>query len=119
MRTNGAHDGGVQQHLAPARLQHRALQRRDQVAHVEVDDVLQLVARAVQEARRARKLAAGRVLLHLRSGMGMSVGRGPHVTVTLGMTNQASLEGLADNLKPLMRRFVRLLHCAWQAVYIS
>ena len=60
-----AHDGGVQEHFSAAGLQGGALQGRDQVAHVEVDNVLQLVRRAVEQAVGARKLAACGVLLHL------------------------------------------------------
>ncbi len=65
--TDAAHDSGVDEHFLAARLQRAALQRRDQVADVEVDDVVQLVRRAVQQRRRTRKLAARGVILHLQS----------------------------------------------------
>ena len=69
-RTDCAHDGGVEEHFAAAGLQGGALQGRDQVAHVEVDHILQLVRRAVKQAVGARELAACGVLLHLHAWMG-------------------------------------------------
>ncbi len=65
-RTNGAAKGAVQQRLLAAGLQRGAAQRLDDIAHVVVDHVLQLVGRAVQGAARRAELAARRVLLHLR-----------------------------------------------------
>lgn len=63
--TDGAHGSAVQQALAAARLQRRALEARDGVAHVEVDDGLQLVGGATQLARGGGQLAARRVVLDL------------------------------------------------------
>lgn len=38
-----AHDGGIQQHFPPAWLQDTSLQRCDDITHMEVDHVFQLV----------------------------------------------------------------------------
>ena len=62
----GAHQGRVDDHLLPPRLQRRSLQRRDRVSHMEVDHVFQLVGRPVEQPRRACEFAAGRVVLHLQ-----------------------------------------------------
>ena len=50
MLTYAAHDGRVEQDFAAARLQGCPLQRGDDVTHMEVDHILQLVGRAVQQA---------------------------------------------------------------------
>lgn len=69
MHTDSPHDGGIQQHFSATRLQHSALQRGDQVAHMEVHNVLQLVSCAIQEAGHACKLATRGVLLNLRQAL--------------------------------------------------
>ena len=47
MRTDCAHDSCIQQHFSAARLEHSALQGGDQVAHMEIHNILQLVGGAV------------------------------------------------------------------------
>ena len=83
LRTEGAHDGAVDDGLLTARLHRRSLQRRHDVADVELDDVLQLVVRAVEGAADARKLAASRVLLDLQR-CGMQLGGQGHRHVVSG-----------------------------------
>lgn len=48
--TNRSHDGGVQEHLLPTRLQSAPLHGRDQIPNVEVDHILKLVRRPIQLA---------------------------------------------------------------------
>ncbi len=66
MHTNGSHDGGIQQHFSATRLQHSTLKGSDQIANMEVNNVLQLVGCTIQEAGHACEFATRGVLLDLR-----------------------------------------------------